>query len=164
MKQQNKIGYTFLIISFSIVLILMFKYFQFLKQPDFIQRQHGSFISYPGIGGILSILTITFAFYLIINIWKISKEEQLLKIGKENEVKDLKKLLAEGLLTDKEVEEKFGILIEEFRQKMNENSKNEQLLKKEELIKNLTRLKENGLLTDLEFENKKEQILSENKS
>lgn len=164
MKQHNKIGYTFLIISSSIVLILMFKYFHFLKQPDFIQHQHSSFISYPGNGGILSVLTVTFALYLLINIWKISKEEQLLKMGKENEVINLKKLLAEGLLTDKEVEEKFDIIIKEFRQKINENSIKEQVLKKEELIKDLSSLRENGLLTDSEFEKKKEQVLSGNKS
>src|SRR5690606_40099263 len=115
MKQENKFLNTVFIIFLGLILVSMFKYFHFLKQPKFIQDQYQSFVSYPGVGGILSILTITGAMFLVINIWKKSKEEKLIESGKENEVEKIKKLFAEGILTEKEVHNKFDILLTELK-------------------------------------------------
>jgi len=160
MKQENKFLNTVFIIFLGLILVSMFKYFHFLKQPEFIQDQYQSFVSYPGVGGILSILTITGAMFLVINIWKKSKEEKLIESGKENEVEKIKKLFAEGILTEKEVHNKFDILLTELKKETEENDLKAKSKRENELIEQLAELKNKGLLTETEFELKKEQVLS----
>ncbi|MBB1151299.1 SHOCT domain-containing protein [Myroides sp. NP-2] len=160
MKQENKFLNTVFIIFLGLILVSMFKYFHFLKQPEFIQDQYQSFVSYPGVGGILSILTITGAMFLVINIWKKSKEEKLIESGKENEVEKIKKLFAEGILTEKEVHNKFDILLTELKKETEENDLKAKSKRENELIGQLAELKNKGLLTETEFELKKEQVLS----
>ncbi|MEZ4817566.1 MAG: SHOCT domain-containing protein [Flavobacteriaceae bacterium] len=160
MKQKNRILYTILIIFLGLVLSSTLKYFHFLKQPDFIRDNYNSFLSYPGVGGPLSVLILTGAMFLIIGIWRKSKEDKLLKKGKVKEVNKIKKLYEEGLLTEKEVNEKFDILLNELKKEKEESDKQTETKRKNELINQLTELKENGLLTDTEFELKKEQVLS----
>lgn len=160
MKQKNKFLNTVFIIFLGLILVSMFKYFHFLKQPKFIQDNYQSFVSYPGVGGVLSILTITGAMILIFNIWKKSKEEKLVENGKENEVEKIKKLFIEGVLTEKEVDKKFDILLIQIKdeaQKTNEKVKSK---RENELIEQLAELKNQGLLTESEFKLKKEQVLS----
>lgn len=160
MKQKNRFLNTVFIIFLGLILVSMFKYFHFLKQPEFIQVQYQSFASYPGVGGILSMLTITGAMFLVINIWKKTKEEKLIENGKENEVQKIKKLFLEGLLTEKEVDKKYDILLNELKietEVINRKLKSE---RENELIEQLSKLKNQGLLTETEFELKKEQVLS----
>lgn len=160
MKQNNKILNTILIIFFGLILSSMFKYFHFLKQPDYIRDNYQSFLSYPGVGGILSILTLTSAMFIVINIWKKSKEEKLLNNGKLNEVEKIKNLFTEGLLTEKEVNEKFDILLNDLKNEKREFDNIAKINKTNELIRKLSELKEQGLLTENEFEEKKEQVIS----
>ena len=160
MKQKNKFLNTVFIIFLGLILVSMFKYFHFLKQPEFIQKQYQTFVSYPGVGGILSVLTITGAMFLVFNIWKKSKEEKLIESGKENEVEKIKKLFVEGLLTEKEVNKKFDILLNELKNETEEINKEAKSKKENELIEQLAELKEKGLLTETEFELKKEQVLT----
>lgn len=93
MKQESRILNTVLVIFLGLVLSSMFKYFHFLKQPEFIRDNYNSFLTYPGVGGILSVITLTGAMYFIIDIWKKSKEEKLLKNGKDKEVEKIKKAI-----------------------------------------------------------------------
>lgn len=160
MKQKNKFLNTVFIIFLGLILVSMFKYFHFLKQPEFIQDQYQSFVSYPGVGGILSVLTITGAMFLVFNIWKKSKEEKLVENGKENEVQKIIKLFTEGLLTEKEVDKKFDILLNELKNETEEKNKILKSKRENELIVQLAELKDQGLLTETEFELKKEQVLS----
>ena len=138
----------------------MFKYFHFLKQPESIRDKYQSFLSYPGVGGTLSVLTLTSAIFIIINIWKKTKEEKLLKNGKKNEVEKIKNLFTEGLLTEKEVNEKFDILLNELENEKKEHDSISEINKTNELINKLSELKEKGLLSENEFELKKEQVIS----
>ncbi len=161
MKQENKILNTILIIFLGLILSSMFKYFHFLKQPEYIQDNYQSFLSYPGVGGVLSVVTLTCAMFLIINIWRKSKEQRLLENGKIEEVEKIKKIFTERLLTEKEVNEKFDILLNELKKEKEENDKQTETKRKNELIKQLSELKEKGLLTETEFNLKKEQVLSE---
>jgi len=77
-------------------------------------------------------------------------------------LKKLKKLYREGLLTEKEVNEKFDILLirlKEEREKENQEFDNEiETKRKREILNQLLELKEQGLLTETEFNVKKEQI------
>ena len=77
-------------------------------------------------------------------------------------MKKLKKLYREGLLTEKEVNEKFDILLirlKEEREKENQEFDNEiETKRKREILNQLLELKEQGLLTETEFNVKKEQI------
>lgn len=160
MKEEKRILNTMLVIFLALVLSSMFKYFHFLKQPEFIRDNYNSFLSYPGVGGILSIITLTGAMYFITDIWKKSKEEKLLKNGKDKQVEKIKKLYREGLLTEKEVNEKFDILLIRLKEeKEKEEFDNEiETKRKREILKQLLELKEQGLLTEREFDVKKEQI------
>lgn len=160
MKQKNRFLNTVFIIFLGLILISMFKYFHFLKQPEFIQLQYQSFVSYPGVGGILSMLTITGAMFLVINIWKKTKEEKLIENGKENKVQKIKKLFIEGLLTEKEVEKKYDILLNELKIETEGINKKLKSKRESELIEQLAELKDQGLLTETEFKLKKEQVLS----
>jgi hypothetical protein len=160
MKQKNRILNTILIIFLGLILSSMFKYFHFLKQPDYVRDNYQSFLSYPGVGGVLSVVTLTGAMFLIINIWKKSKEEKLIKDGKVKEIEKIKKLFAEGLLTEKEVNEKFDILLNELKKEKEEFDMQTETKRKNELINQLSELKEKGLLTETEFELKKEQVIS----
>jgi len=160
MKQKNRILNTIFIIVCALIISLRIKYVHFTELHHSISDNYNSFVSYPGVGGPLSVLTLTIAMFLIINIWKKSKEDNLLKNGKEKEVKKIKELYGEGLLTEKEVNEKFDLLLNKLK-KENENSdKQIETKRKNELINQLTELKDNGLLTEAEFELKKEQVLS----
>lgn len=160
MKQKKRFLNTVFIIFLGLVLISMFKYFHFLKQPEFIQVQYQSFVSYPGVGGILSMLTITGAMFLVINIWKKTKEEKLIENGKENKVQKIKKLFTEGLLTEKEVDKKYDILLNELKIETEGINKKLRSKRESELIEQLSELKDQGLLTETEFKLKKEQVLS----
>ena len=164
MKQKNKLRDTILIIFLMVTFVSMFKYFHFMKLPSSIQGNYQSFVSYPGVGGVLSILTITLAAFLIFNIWRKSKEEKLLKSGSLREVENIKKLFSEGLLTEKEVDAKFDILLKNHQVEINKNQQIKESLKKTETIKNLSDLRDKGLLTDEEYELKKELVQSSNKS
>ena len=160
MKQKNRILHTMLIIFLGLILSSMFKYFHFLKQPEYVRDNYQSFLSYPGVGGVLSVVTLTGAMFIIINIWKKSKEERLLKNGKVKEVEKIKKLFTEGLLTEKEVNEKFDILLNGLKKEKEEFDKQTETKRKNDLINQLSELKEKGLLTEIEFNVKKEQVLS----
>jgi hypothetical protein len=98
--------------------------------------------------------------FLIINILKKSKEEKLLEKGKQKEVEKIKKLFKEGLLSEKEVNEKFDILLKELNKEKKEIDKETESKRKLELITQLTELKDKGLLTETEFDLKKELVLS----
>jgi hypothetical protein len=161
MKQKNRVLNTILTILLGLIWSLFFKYFHFLKQPDFIRNNYNSFLSFPGVGGPLSVLTLIGATFLVISIWKKSKEHKLLKNNKEKDVKKIKKLFTEGLLTEKEVEEKFDILLNELKIKKAQSDKHTETKRIKELINQLSELKENGLLTETEFQLKKEQVQSE---
>ena len=160
MKQKDRILNTVVVIFLGLILSLRFKYIHFLDQPDFVRDNYDSFFSYPGVGGPLSIFTLTVTMFFIINIWKKSKEDKLLRNGKVKEVDKIKKLFTEGLLSKKEVNEKFDILLNQLKKEKEESDKQNETRRKNELVNKLLELKEKGILTEIEFELKKKQVLS----
>ncbi|MFH4968580.1 SHOCT domain-containing protein [Gaetbulibacter sp. M240] len=164
MKKKNRILDTILTIFFAFILSSGLKFIHFMSQPRYIRDSYHSFLSYPGTGGIFSIAIWCGAILLLFKIWKKSKEERLLSVGKTEEVEKVKKLFKEGLLTENEVNKKFDFLLNELKKDQEEINNEAEIKRKNELINQLSELKEKGLLTETEFNTKKEMVLSSKKS
>jgi hypothetical protein len=155
MKPNDRILETILLLMGGIGLILIFKFIQFEKLPYEIQKLYNGFWEYGRFGGILGNITFVAMVGLIVILWRKSTEEKLMKLGYEKEVKKLRNVFEEGVLSRYEFEEKLNGLYQKHQQnkaiEVNENLNSETKANTEKLLRDLTELKKEGLINEFEY-------------
>lgn len=161
-----KILKTFLSIIILFILIVFSKYLNYEIKYE-LRNNFESFLDVPGIGGLLGVCVILFFLYYITSIWRKTKSQKIIDLGKGDELKKLDEAFKLNILNKDEYELKKNQLLKksvEEQVKQNdlelehdyyENEKE----RIEKSLKSLNDLKNENLISEKEYEEKKDELI-----